>query len=60
MIAFTYTRIFEFTTPLSKYLQTSEMILFKSQQFVEATVKALQVIQCDIKAVDLKVSSFVE
>ena len=46
--------------PLSKYLQTSGMDLFKAQQFVDATVKELQVIQRNIKAVEIKVSSFIE
>ena len=39
MTAFIYMRIFEFTRPLSKYLQTSGMELFKAQKFVKATVE---------------------
>jgi hypothetical protein len=60
MTAFIYLRIFELTTPLSKYLQTSGIDLLKSHQFVMSTLAELRLIQRDIKGVEAAVSNFIE
>lgn len=60
MTAFTYLRIFELTTPLSKYLQTSGLDLLKAHQFVISTLQKIEVIQRDICGVKAAVSKFIE
>jgi hypothetical protein len=43
--AFIYIRIFSITAPLSKYLQTKEMDLLKSQELVDTALEKLIKIQ---------------
>lgn len=51
LIAFIYIRIFSVTGPLSKYLQTKEMNILKSQDLVDTALEKLVQIQRDADGV---------
>lgn len=57
---FTFVRIFEMSGPLSKYLQTSCMDLFKSQELVNDALNSLIAIQQDCDCVQLIANNFIQ
>lgn len=60
LTAFIYIRIFSITGPLSKYLQTKEMDLLKSQELVDTALEKLIEIQRDMDGVKLSGDVFVQ
>lgn len=60
LTAFIYIRIFSITGPLSKYLQTKEMDLLKSQELVDTALEKLIQIQRDMDGVKLSGDIFVQ
>lgn len=59
LTAFLYMRIFEITTPLSKYLQTSGMDIQKAYVMVENTVKELKLLKRDEAGLKKCVDDFI-
>lgn len=53
-----YLRIFERTTPLSKYLQTNGMDILQAQRMVNTTIKDLETISRDFKEVKKAANNF--
>ena len=60
LTAFTYLRILEKTSPLSKYLQTSGLDFVKAFNMVEATIKDIKKISRDFGAVVEKTNDFIK
>ena len=60
MTAHVYLRIFQLTTPLSKYLQTTGIDLLKVHQLVMGTLQQLVSIQRDFDKVKLTVAKFID
>ncbi|XP_060855244.1 uncharacterized protein LOC132932916 [Metopolophium dirhodum] len=59
LTAFLYMRIFEITTPLSKYVQTSGMDIQKAYIMVENTVKQLKLLRRDEAGLKKCVDNFI-
>ena len=60
MTAFLFLKIFQITSPLSKYLQSEGMDLLKAHQLVMGTLGSLAEIQRDVDGVHSSANQFIE
>lgn len=59
LLAHIFLKIFSITGPLSRYLQTKGLDLLRCNSMVENTIKQIQLLQRDMKAIEEETDSFI-